>query len=132
MVGGPPDTDQGPIHFLRFLGKENPKPWAQRTDPKASRSREGGPRRKGAPGEAEALLPGPALGVGVGDSALSRLSQEGGLGLQCPQRSQGAWLAAATQWQPEALQVPERPPTSIFFRFLASRMHTVSFPAVGT
>lgn len=27
---------------------------------------------------------------------------------------------------------PERPPTSIFFRFLASRMQTVSFPAVGT
>lgn len=28
--------------------------------------------------------------------------------------------------------LPERPPTSIFFRFLASRMQTVSFPAVGT
>lgn len=42
------------------------------------------------------------------------------------------WLAAATQWQPEALHVPERPPTSIFFRFLASKMQTVSFPAVGT
>lgn len=41
-------------------------------------------------------------------------------------------LAAATQWQPEALHVPERPPTSIFFRFLASKMQTVSFPAVGT
>lgn len=27
---------------------------------------------------------------------------------------------------------PERPPTSIFFRFLASRMQTVSLPAVGT
>lgn len=41
-------------------------------------------------------------------------------------------FAGATQWQPDALQVPERPPTSIFFRFLASRMQTVSFPAVGT
>lgn len=44
----------------------------------------------------------------------------------------GDWPAAATQWRPHALHVPDRPPTSIFFRFLASRMHTVSFPAVGT
>ncbi|CAN7994883.1 unnamed protein product [Ixodes pacificus] len=27
---------------------------------------------------------------------------------------------------------PESPPTSIFLRFLASRMTTVSLPAVGT
>lgn len=27
---------------------------------------------------------------------------------------------------------PDNPPTSIFFRFLASRITTVSFPAVGT
>ena len=27
---------------------------------------------------------------------------------------------------------PDKPPTSIFFRFLASRMTTVSLPAVGT
>ena len=28
--------------------------------------------------------------------------------------------------------IPDSPPTSIFFKFLASRMTTVSFPAVGT
>ena len=33
---------------------------------------------------------------------------------------------------PTNRHLPERPPTSIFFRFLASRMQTVSFPAVGT
>ncbi len=27
---------------------------------------------------------------------------------------------------------PERPPTSIFFKFLASKMTMVSLPAVGT
>lgn len=28
--------------------------------------------------------------------------------------------------------LPDKPPTSIFFRFFASMMFTVSFPAVGT
>lgn len=31
-----------------------------------------------------------------------------------------------------AVDSPDRPPTSIFFRFFASRMTTVSLPAVGT
>jgi len=31
-----------------------------------------------------------------------------------------------------AQSVPDNPPTSIFFKFLASSMTTVSFPAVGT
>lgn len=30
------------------------------------------------------------------------------------------------------LNVPDNPPTSIFFKFLASNITTVSFPAVGT
>jgi hypothetical protein len=30
------------------------------------------------------------------------------------------------------MKIPDNPPTSIFFRFLASRMTTVSLPAVGT
>ena len=30
------------------------------------------------------------------------------------------------------IDLPERPPTSIFLRFLASKMTMVSFPAVGT
>lgn len=30
------------------------------------------------------------------------------------------------------LNSPDNPPTSIFFRFLASKITTVSFPAVGT
>ena len=29
-------------------------------------------------------------------------------------------------------RLPDKPPTSIFFRFFASMMFTVSFPAVGT
>lgn len=33
-------------------------------------------------------------------------------------------------WQEAYL--PDKPPTSIFFRFFASMMFTVSFPAVGT
>lgn len=43
------------------------------------------------------------------------------------------WLA---HWchtlAPRGSALPERPPTSIFLRFLASRIQTVSFPAVGT
>ena len=36
-----------------------------------------------------------------------------------------------TKWE-FVVSLPERPPTSIFFRFLASRITTVNLPAVGT
>lgn len=35
-------------------------------------------------------------------------------------------------WRGLVLCIPDKPPTSIFFRFLASRIQMVSLPAVGT
>lgn len=81
----PPAPSQGRIPSTTSYascGKENPKPRTQRRAPKASRSREGGPRRKGGSGsgEPDAQLPGPALGVGGEGthSPQSRQSQAGG------------------------------------------------------
>lgn len=41
-------------------------------------------------------------------------------------------LSAAACNRRQEAESPDKPPTSIFFRFFASMMFTVSFPAVGT
>lgn len=46
-------------------------------------------------------------------------------------RGKSQW-AQTTHTNTSSSSLPDRPPTSIFFRFLASRMTTVSLPAVGT
>lgn len=65
------------------------------------------PRMSGPGGVSSPLTPSQVLGTG---------------GARC-------WRSCPSPARPIS---PERPPTSIFFRFLASRMQTVSFPAVGT
>lgn len=96
----------------------------------AAQKEPGGPKRKGGAGNQS-----PAAWSCPQDPQLLRDTSVPGR-KACEASTHGSsggdWPAGATQWQPEALHVPDRPPTSIFFRFLASRMQTVSLPAVGT
>lgn len=70
---------------------------------------------------------------------LSPKTPSGSLDLPLPQETLWAQRGSALARGPPCtttaislLPTPDSPPTSIFFRFLASRTMTVSFPAVGT